>query len=310
MLKQSLLVQQAQSTQDKDIRSLAAESLGEIGQINPAAIATLIRLLELQQDTNTLKKAAKSLGKIAMGNQEAIAALLKVLQFSEDHATRVQASKSLIAILFNSQLANLIPHLKPLLYDPKYYTDLACQKLIWHCVKHMTYPEFYQAWHRLSLSTAQKNIPPNIISTPPAISPSFSQQLSYLIKEHPLLSQKVRLICIDSDELIDVSHPLVDIYDQMLRQKCPTFEHGIPETMAKLRLYWNLLGRSQKDYYVWVFSDSSSKGLTEEFWQNLQKFQGLICGVTEYPLTNLQQFSPNDPEVCLKILQWLERFIL
>jgi HEAT repeat protein len=303
-----LLVQQAQSTQDKDIRSLAAESLGEIGQTNPAAIATLIRLIKPQQDTNTLKKAAKSLGKIAIGNKEAIATLLKVLQFSQDHSTRVQASKSLIAILLNSQFADLIPHLKPLLYDPKYSTDVACQKLIWHCVKHMTYPEFYQAWHRLSLSTAQKIIPPNI-STPP-ISLTFSQQLNHLIKEHPLLSQQVRLICIDSHELIDTNHPLVDIYDQMLLQKCPPFEHGIPETMAKLRLYWNMLGRNQKDYdYVWVFDDSSSKGLTEEFWQNLQKFQGLICGVTEYPLTNLQQFSPNDPEVFLKILQWLERCI-
>lgn len=59
----------------------------------------------------------------------------------------------------------------------------------------------------------------------------------------------------------------------MLLQKCPTFEHGIPDTMAKLRLYWNMLGRSQKGYdYVWVFYDSSTNGLTEEFWQNLQKF--------------------------------------
>ncbi|PSF37933.1 PBS lyase [Aphanothece hegewaldii CCALA 016] len=305
-----LLVQQAQSTQDKDIRSLAAESLGEIGQSNSAAIATLIRLIKPQQDPNTLKKAASSLGKIAQGNKEAIAALIKVLQFSEDASTRLQASESLINILFNSQLTDVIPHLQPLLYDPKYYMDVATQKLIWHCVKHITYPDFYEAWHQTNVSIASK-IPLDIVITPPALPKSFSQQLNHLIQEHPFLSDKIRLICIDSNELIDAKHPLVDIYDQMLQQKCPPFEHGIPETMAKLRLYWNMLCRSQKDYYyVWVFYDSETDGFTENLWQSLNKFKGLICGVTEYPLAKIQQFSPTDPEVCLKIIQWLEHSLL
>lgn len=305
-----LLIQQAKSSQDKDIRSLAAESLGEIGQSNPAAIAALIRLITPSQDTNTLKKASHSLGKIALGNKEAIAVLLKLLQFSEDQTTRIQASESLIAILLNSQLADLITHLKPFLYDPKYHTDLACQKIIWHCIQQMTYPEFYQAWHHTSLSKAPKNITLDIVITPPVTPPSFSQQLSHLIKEDPLTKQKIHLICIDSNDLIDTSHPLVDIYDQMLQQKCPPFEHGIPETMAKLRLYWNTLCRSQiHTEYLWVFYDASTNPLTQEFWQSLDKFQGLICGVTEHSLTNLKQFSPNEPEVCQKILQWIKRIV-
>lgn len=303
-----LLMQQAQSSSDRDLRSLATHSLGEIGQSNPAAIATLIRLLVPHQDPNTLKKAAESLGKIALGNKEAIAALLKLLQSSEDQGIRIQASESLMGILLNTQLGDLISHLKPLLYDPKYQTDPACQKIIWHCVKQMTYPAFYQAWHRKSLSVEPKAIPLDIVMTPPPIPPSFSQQLSHCLKEHPVLPEKVHLICIDGHELIDPTHPLVDIYDQMLQQKCPPFEHGIPETMAKLRLYWNTLCRSQiHPEYVWLFYEDANNRFSEEFWQSLDKFRGLIGGVTDYPLTHLQPFSPTDPEICQTILQWIER---
>jgi hypothetical protein len=57
------------------------------------------------------------------------------------------------------------------------------------------------------------------------------------VRQHPQLNKKMALIFIDSNDIIQPENPFIDIYDLMLAQGCPEFEHGIPDTIPKLKLY-------------------------------------------------------------------------
>lgn len=142
---------------------------------------------------------------------------------------------------------------------------------------------------------------------------NLSQLLQRKINEHSQLSQ-IRLVCIDSNDLLDPENPFVDIYDLMLAQKCPAFEYGIPDTMAKLRLYWNTIQRNNKNaIFVLIFwenlAELDSQGFFPVFLKMLNKFPGAICLVTEQPDSKLQQFSPSDPELIENIINWIKKFL-
>lgn len=111
--------------------------------------------------------------------------------------------------------------------------------------------------------------------------------------------------------MIDTQNPSVDIYDLMLGQKCPAFEYGIPDTMAKLRLYWNgIQNKDNNKIFVWIFSenlsDSEAQGFSLDFLKLLSKFPGLIGVITEQNHLKLQKFSPQDSNLMENIMLWIE----
>jgi HEAT repeat protein len=289
------LVQLVQSTHDGDIRSLAMDSLGEMGSNHPAAIATTIRLMQITQDKDTLRRTVKSLGKIAKGNRNAVLALVKLLQSCTDESHRLEIADSLIQMLSLQHMAAVVKNLRDTRLERAIGSDLAGRKVLWYCAQHLPYPEFFQAWHRGNSELVASNL---------------RQILNRAIKEDRDLSQAVRLIYIDGHEFIDPENPSVEIYDQMLAQNCPEFKHGLPDSMAKLRLYWNLLRRDcPQQLLVLVFynplTDSEIQGFSPIFLKMLSQFQGAICAIAEHPLVELQSFSPSQPQFLPALLNWM-----
>jgi HEAT repeat protein/ABC-type dipeptide/oligopeptide/nickel transport system ATPase subunit len=313
-------------SQDKDIRFLAAESLGEVGKNNPAAIATIIRLIQSSREKETFKQAIKSLGKIGRGNRDAIATLLGLLGSIEDETTRVQIADSLLELLQDRQMMPIVSALRDSFLYKTAVPDIASYKLIWYCAQRLSYPEFHQAWYfrPLPIEPEIDNQPDDLFDedeielevvettqTDDTNDSDFSSSLYQAILAKPELSNSIKPIYIDSSQFIDPDNPLIDIYDCMLAQNCPTFEYGVPDTMAKLRLYWNMLRRNGGDrLFILIFyenlADTQRKGFSHAFLEILSKFDGAICVVSEQSIPKLKHFSPTEPKLVQSILDWIE----
>ncbi|MEG3438773.1 HEAT repeat domain-containing protein [Pannus brasiliensis CCIBt3594] len=293
------LVRLARSAEARDLRELAVQSLGEIGTDNPAAIATLIRCLQTERDPRILKQAARSLGGTGRGHREAIAALSRLCRSSVEEATRLQAVESLIQIVPRAGIGDIVREMAAYSSDPPNNAlsfpdrpDPVIQTLLWKCSRQISYTEFYRAWHHPARKTAP-------------IVPArddFATLLSGLSGELP---GDTRFLCIDSAFLLDIERPVVDIYDQMLAQNCPPFEYGIPETLSKLRLYWNNLRREREETrLIWVFYENplQAEVFSADFLAALSKFPGDICLVTEREVDFPVIFSPKAPR---SLLQWV-----
>ncbi|MCU0533346.1 MAG: HEAT repeat domain-containing protein [Hydrococcus sp. Prado102] len=313
-------------SQDKDIRSLAAESLGEVGKNNPAAIATIVRLIQSSRDKDTFKQAIKSLGKIGRDNRDAIATLLGLLGTSEDETTRLLVADSLLELLQDRQMMPIVSALRDSFLYRTAVPDIASYKIIWHCAQRLPYSEFHQAWYFRPLPVEPEidNEPDDLFDeeaieldfaettqTDNASTFDLSSSLSQAILAKPELNNTIKPIYIDSSQFIDPDNPLVDIYDCMLAQNCPQFEYGVPDTMAKLRLYWNMLRRNDGDRsFVLIFyenvADSQRKGFSPAFLEILSKFEGAICVVSEQNVSKLKHFSFQEPKLVQAILDWIE----
>lgn len=313
-------------SQDKDIRFLAAESLGEVGKNNPAAIATIIRLIQSSRDKDTFKQAIKSLGKIGRGNRDAIATLLGLLGSIEDETTRAQIADSLLELLQDRQMMPIVSALRDSFLYKTAVPDIASYKLIWYCAQRLPYSEFHQAWYfrPLPVEPESNRQPDDLfdeneielkVTETPQIDNSndsdFFSSLYQAILAKPELSHTVKPIYIDSSQFIDPDNPPIDIYDCMLAQNCPQFEYGVPDTMAKLRLYWNMLRRNGDALsFVLIFyenvADTQRKDFSHEFLEVLSKFDGAICVVSEQSIPKLKHFSPKDPQLVQAILDWIQ----
>jgi HEAT repeat protein/GTPase SAR1 family protein len=281
------LVDLLPSTHSQDIRGLAVESLGQMNTPHPAALASLIRCLEQKKEANLLKLAAQSLGKIGREQPMAIASLLQLLRSPADEAARLQAVESLIAIVPDDQISHLVGHLADV-------DDPISQVLLWQCSHRLSYRDFYGAWQHKKQKTAVL----------PASEANFSTYLQQLSSELP---NQTRLIVIDSSQILDPQHPLVDIYDQMLAQNCPPWPHGLPETISKLRLYWNDLRRKQKnERFIAVFYENidQSSRFSDDLITALGKFAGEICLVTPRAIDFPVLFSPQQSHA---FQQWLKQ---
>jgi HEAT repeat protein len=281
------LVDLLQSSRSPDIRGLALESLGAINTAHPAALASLIRCLQQEKEANILKLAAYSLGQISPEQPLVIASLLELLRSNADETARLQAVESLSKIVPDAQISHLVRDLAD-------FDDPISQVLLWQYSHRLSYREFYRAWHdyqeeKLVLNQSIAN---------------FSDYLQQLSAD---LSDRNCLIVIDSGQILDPHHPVVDIYDQMLAQNCPPWGHGLPETISKLRLYWNDLRRNQPDKrFTAVFYENleQSSPFADDFLTALGKFAGKICLVTPRRLDFPVLFSPQIPHA---LKQWLEQ---
>lgn len=308
-----VLVNLIHSTHDPDIRSLAAESLGEIGNGNPAAIATLIRLLETSSHLESRRCAAKSLTKIAVGNKGAIAAFLKILPTIKDQDFGKQMAEGLITILPQKQMPQVVTQLRDYVLKTNFKKYSPCYQVIWHCAQHLSYQTFAEAWHQRNLPKKLRSSPqinePKPTETIPTETTTLLKTLQQQINNYSQL-ESTQIIWIDSRRFIDPNHPSIDIYDQMLEQDCSAFEHGLPETLSKLRLYWHLLQKkSPKSPLILLFYDeaehSADSNLCPHLLKSLEKFQGIIGVITRHESSALSLFSPDDPQLGKTLLQWI-----
>ncbi|MEZ2302156.1 MAG: HEAT repeat domain-containing protein [Microcoleus sp.] len=301
------LVQLISSNQlDNLTPRLVIESLGKIGQGNQNAINALVQLLSSNQldDVICIIQVAENLGKIGQGNQNAINALVQLLSSNQlDDDTRWQVAEILEKIPTNKQLA-VIKTLK-VNFNNSQQIDEYLYKLIWHYAQNLPYPDFYQAWHKDTLTnTATGNL--NIANLP--------QVLAEAINERPDLCSKVKLICIDTHQLIEPENPASEIYDQMLNQNCPQWQNGYPDTMQKLKLYWNYLRRQSEIPLFFICYDSTAlcatpTGFSDSFLKALSKFDRAICVVCEPGDILLPTFLPQQQDLVAAIVQWIEKVI-
>lgn len=146
--------------------SMAVRDLGDFAAGNKDAIAALTKFIDSIKDNELLFLAACSLDKIDPGNQKALSTLIEFIQ-AVDRWNNLQTDEwddganwlsiheivnKLQEILPVNQMPQVIVALKTCLskferYDSYWYET--CYNLIWHCAQNMTYPDFFEAWHKL-----------------------------------------------------------------------------------------------------------------------------------------------------------------
>jgi hypothetical protein len=129
----------------------------------------------------------------------------------------------------------------------------------------------------------------------------------------------VQLICIDSSKFLERDNPATKIYNEMRRQGCPKSEDSKPKIMAQLQDYWDELNLESDKHLVLVFYESTSLvregiaetvGFSKSFLNDLSKFDGNICVVTEQPDIPLKSFSPSQSNLAEDIVGWIRRVVL
>jgi len=123
-----------------------------------------------------------------------------------------------------------------------------------------------------------------------------------------------KLICIDTHQFIDPENPAPEIYDEMQNQNCPDWQNGYPDTMQKLKLYWNSLRRQSEIPLFFICYDSTAlsptpTGFSVSFLKALSKFDRAICIVCETEDIPLQTFSPSQPNLIAEIVAWISEMI-
>jgi HEAT repeat protein len=316
-----------QNSDNPDLQCLAANSLGEIGIKNPAAIAALIRVVNLTQDKETRRAAIQSLGKVGQNSKEVIQTLLELLTKS-DSSLRLDIAQQLIQILPTKFMLSAVHQLRNQVGDP------AAWEVLWHCAQKISYPAFYQAWHQATLQQAgwegqqnSTNLSMLVNSEPtrevaletnyPKLAAKTISSHSYkylrsslieIIQATPELNT-AQVIWIDCGKFLDPTNPSIDIYDQMLSQKCPGFEHGIPDNLAKLRLHWHGIQRQNSEQtYILLLDQVSNPALIPMSMDCLEKlttFQGAIAVLTDQPDIPLTHFSPHSPQLIATLVEWM-----
>ncbi len=127
------------------------------------------------------------------------------------------------------------------------------------------------------------------------------------------LSKNVKLICIDNSKFIDPDNPAGKIYAEMVKCGCPKSQDDAPKTMSELQTYWHLLESDKRIVLVFYNDPSGAKrqGFSDIFLNDLSKFNGAICVVTEQLLNkSLQCFSESQPMLVEDILGWIKAIVL
>jgi len=227
------------------------------------------------------EKAILTLTAIGLGNQDVFKFLVNLIHSEKNCIDLVSPVCCLGVVLqdnlFSSAVTNLKDYLKDSVEKNNRWFYFDCYWTLWHCAQNMTYPAFYQAWH------PQEAVGKTTTSDSQSLNQAdLPQILQSAIANDPQLSQIIHLICIDGSQFIDPDNPALEIYDQMLDQKCSECD-SVPETMPALKLYWNSLKRNSNKRPVLVFYASSTNPYSETFFTDLSKFKGDICIVTSPP---------------------------
>ena len=302
-----------QIAKEPQLRYKIARILGKIAPNNSQAISILIEFLNEDREHDiSQSEIISDLGEISVGNQAVVDALLE-LMISKDNELEWEIIKSLQEIIQGKQFVQVVNTLKNC--PTSNYSDV----LLWHCAQNMSYPKFYRAWHYsqitphpevadiVGVGTNSSTLTLNLENLP--------QQISIAIDRDVELKDNVRLVCININKIIDRDNPAIEIYDQMLDYNCSEKTNGEPETMPSLKSYWHSLQRNSDKMMVLVFYDSTAleptcTGFNQSFLNALNTFQGAICVITEQPVGNLKQFSPNEPHLVDNFVGWIRKLRL
>ncbi len=277
------------------INLFAVDRLAEIASLQSSVVSTLEEILNSNNNIHICQKITWVLGKAASKSIDATKAVVKLLTTTHEPILAREAIYFLKTILNSNLLAIVVTGLKD------YIKDSETPEIMWHCAQNMPYPDFYQAWHQDTLTnSATASI--NLANLP--------QALANAIDNEPDLSNKVKLICIDTHQFIDSENPAPEIYDEMQNQNCPEWQNGYPDTMQKLKLYWNSLCRQSEISLFFICYDSTAlsptpTGFSALFLKALSKFDRAICIVCETEDVPLQTFSPSQPNLIADIVTWI-----
>ena len=312
-----MLIHLLQQSLNPDIRRLSAQSLGDITPHNAAAIAALIRTALITPDKETRRASIKSLGKIGLGNREVCQTLIDLLRVQSHQNLHSEIAENLIKILSRPLMPFVIHPLKESLLNTVYQQDIALYDIFWHCAQSLTYETFYQAWYQLPLDATPAPSQDSLATIAPSPSAAESakdklnlrEDLFREIQNHAPLASLIQVIWIDGSQFLAPDEPIIDIYDQMLAQNCPDFGNGVPDNLAKLRLYWRLIQRNRLDcIYIWLFDHSSPNcsPFSSEFLEKFKTFQGNIALISDQPNNPLVNFSPHSPQLIATIIEWIK----
>lgn len=133
------------------IHDLVAKALGKIGYQQVEAIEALNFLIESSEDIETKIQAAASLGRIDFDNSPSINTLFQILHNSPNLLILEEAFESLKIVLLPNMFLTTIKNLKVYVTseekEKNYLNYSGCYEIVWHCAQHISYPEFYHAWH-------------------------------------------------------------------------------------------------------------------------------------------------------------------
>jgi hypothetical protein len=137
-----------------EYRIEAATHLSRFPLGRERAIDTLNAMINNSPSHHFRQSAAEKLGQIASDEPLGFESLLEMVKgFSyPDLGLQLFAADSLIKIVQKAQFSIVVSALKLYLIQEivsfsDYKRFCECYKAVWYCAKHMSYPDFYQAWH-------------------------------------------------------------------------------------------------------------------------------------------------------------------
>lgn len=315
----AILVNCLTTNESDNNRLIAAYSLIEIDPNNSAIEPALVNLklhsqseyIQLQIVSLLRKNNSVNLNfieadngiRLVVAKPEEISTLVKSITKPEDNSTRSKAVESLTNILTAEEhMPFVVTALKDCLSAEIYKNDFQRFKesfrVIWHCAQNLPYPDFYKAWR----GGEDEGKPENLAELP--------QRLHAKLEEMGL-SSSLQLICIDGSKFIDKDNPAAKVYNEMRRANCPKSADGTPKTMVDLQSYWDELTLESEQPLSLVFYNSLTtpelSGFSERFLQDLSKFEGAICVVTEARVSGLQTFSPSQENWVADMVNWMKK---
>ncbi|HEY9853368.1 MAG TPA: HEAT repeat domain-containing protein, partial [Leptolyngbyaceae cyanobacterium] len=239
--------------EDQFMQWRIADILLKLDNNNKNAINNLIELLHIWEDEFIFTNAIISLHQINQDNENLVNILMKIVSTTNNENIFLAASSFLRLIKSFSLVKKIVFMLKDTFIKEfnknQHERYKQCFEVLWSYAQNLPYPDFYQAWHQDTLTnTATANL--NLANLP--------QVLAEAINNQPELCSKVKLICMDTHQIIDPENPAPEIYDLMLNQNCPEWQNGYPETMQKLKLYWNYLRRNSENPLFFICYDSTA----------------------------------------------------
>ncbi len=292
------------SPDDPLVRSIAAECVGKIDPNHPDAILLTVTIVP-----NSFEESSES-KKMETNYEDKIKSLISQICTTSDEPINfevIQYLRHIIKLHLKSAVSALKEALPVQLNDEKdFKVHKICWEFLWQCSENLSYPGFYQAWHPDTLTNS------TIASINLA---NLPQVFAEAIDNEPDLSNKLKLICIDISKFIDPENLAQEIYDEILNQNCPEWQNGYPDTMQKLKIYWNSLRRQSEIPLFFICYDSTAlsatpTGFSDSFLRALSKFDRAICVVCEQGDIPLPTFSPSQPDLVAAVVAWIRRSIL
>ncbi|MGA9379282.1 MAG: HEAT repeat domain-containing protein [Phormidium sp.] len=297
---------------DDEIRLEAAKSLCKIDEGNLDCIQTLTDLLN-SSNLDICYHAATNLWEINPGNEEVIYTLIDLVYLNDDRKKssapfpRDMAAEKLNKILTGDWFSVVVAELKDCQHD-------AAFEVIWHCAQNMTYPEFYQVWHYYPTTIhpeATDNIPATFSSSFQFLEnqiANISSQLQSTTQTYPLYIDAQALVE-ETDTATLAQEICTQIY--LAASLDSEFPEEIVNSAAQLKTkIIQVKNCLQKQHLALIFHNCQPHAELVNFCRKL--LPGLnnflhIAWITDVPIEPpLRGFPPNQPNLSSVMQSWID----